>query len=220
MEENVIRFEPRTEAGSRQIRRLRDSGFTPAVLYGREIPTASIRCPAGDLKRALRHGAHLVTLSGPDGSHKVLVKDIQYHHLGNGILHVDFHKISLTEKIEIEVPLILKGVPEGVTAGGGVLEGHIKELKVRCLPEAIPDRIEVDVSKLKLGERIRLREIAAPSGIEFMASGELVLAGVVEAKEEPAAATAEAAVVPGPSEPEVIKKGKQEEEAAAEGPKG
>lgn len=220
MEEHVIRFEPRKEAGSRQIRRLRSSGFIPAVIYGRDIPTTSIRCPAPDLKRALRRGAHLVTLEGPDGRHKVLVKDVQYHHLGNGILHVDFHRISLTEKLEIKVPLVLKGVPEGVTVGGGVLESHVKELMVRCLPEAIPDRIEVDVSKLKMGERIRLREITPPVGIEFVAGGELVLAGVVEAKEEPVAATAEAAATPGPSEPEVIKKGKQEEEAPAEGAKG
>jgi large subunit ribosomal protein L25 len=218
MSQNIIHWEKRTELKRHKIRRLREKGLVPAVVYGQEVQNELIQCPRTDILRALRGGAHLVTLEGPDGEHKVLVKDVQYDHLGDEILHVDFHRISLTEKMEISVSLVVKGVPEGVSTQEGVLETPVKELMVRCLPTDIPDRIEVDVSKLKLHDRLRLGEIEAPAGVEFTASGEVVLASVVEPKEEAVPEPAEAAAGVGPTEPEVIKKGKEEEAAAGAEP--
>jgi large subunit ribosomal protein L25 len=215
----VIRIEPRTEAGTRRMRRLRLTGRAPAVLYGKEIDTSSIAVVIRDVELALRRGAHIVTLDGAGKKEKVLIKKVQYDPLGDRIVHVDFHRISLTEKMEIDVPVVFKGTPAGVSQEGGQLFESVKLLRVRCLPENIPQKIEVDVSALKLHERLRLKDVKPPEGVEFTANPETTLAACMEPKaiEVPAAPSAEgaAAAVPGTTEPEVIKKGKKEEEGAA-----
>jgi large subunit ribosomal protein L25 len=213
MEIPDIECEPRSERGTRQVRRLRNRGFVPCVLYGREVETRPYAAAAKEIEKALKRGAHLVTLVAPDGSHKVLIKHVQYDHVGERILHVDFHKISLTELLEIEVPVVFKGTPVGVSQEGGVFVEHVKVLKVKCLPESIPDKIEVDISGLKLHDKMRLKDLKLPQGAQLADSPERLVAGVMEPKVEEAPAAAEAAA-PTPVEPEVIKKGKKEEEGA------
>ncbi len=223
-EQLSIRIESRTDAGTKKMRRLRKTGKAPAVLYGKEIDTTSIQVVTKDVELALKKGAHIVTLDGAGKKEKVLIKKVQYDPLGEKIVHVDFHKISLTEKMEIEVPVVFKGTAKGVSEEGGVLEEHAKVIKVRCLPENIPQKIEVDVSHLKLHDKMRLKEVQPPQGVEFVPSPEFVIAACMEPKviDIPAAPGAEAAAaVPGAAptstEPEVIKKGKKEEEGAAPG---
>lgn len=213
MSDVTIPCEARTTFGTRPIRRLRKTGVIPAVLYGEGIETTSLQCKAKDLIKALRAGAHMVTLETPDGKHRVLVRDIQHDPVSDDVIHIDFHKVSLTEKLEIDVELTVKGEPEGAKTEGGVLEVPLHQLKIRALPEAIPDRIEIDVSALKLNERLRLKDITLPSGVEFVGSEETVLAACVPPREEPEEPeAAEAAATPGATEPEVIGKAKTEEE--------
>lgn len=215
MAEAVIPIETRTALGTRAVRRLRKQGRIPAILYGEGVPPTPIQCRLIDLEKALQSGAHMVTLDGPDGIHRVLVKHIQPHPVSGKVLHVDFHKVSLTEKLEIEVPLVVKGDPSGVKEQGGVLETPVHTLKVRALPNRLPDRLEVDVSHLKLNERLRLGEVPKPEGVELLGNEDLVVAACLPPREEKEAApeAAEAAATPGTTEPEVIKKAKSQEEA-------
>jgi large subunit ribosomal protein L25 len=220
MEQLTVHCETRKETGTRKMRRLRLTGKAPAVLYGKEIDTTSLQVVTRDVEIALRKGVHIVTLDGAGKKEKVLIKKVQYDPLGDRIVHVDFHKISLTEKMEIDVPVVYKGTAVGVTQEGGVLEEHAKTIKVRCLPENIPHNIQVDVSNLKLHDKLRLKDVKAPQGVEFVPSPEFVIAAVMEPKavEVPAAPGTEGAAAPGAAptstEPEVIKKGKKEEEGA------
>jgi large subunit ribosomal protein L25 len=220
-DQSTVRFEPRKDAGTRRMRRLRLTGKAPAVLYGKGIPTESLAITTRDVEVALKRGLQIVTLDGTGRQEKVLIKKVQYDHLGDRIVHVDFHKISLTEKLEVDVPVAYKGTPVGVSQEGGVLIEHVKTLKVRCLPENIPQKIEVEVGALKLHDRLRLKEVAAPPGVEFVVSLELAVASCMEPKaiEVPVAPGAEGvaavAAAPTTTEPEVIKKGKKEEEEGA-----
>jgi large subunit ribosomal protein L25 len=215
MEDVSIRSEKRDQTGTRAMKRMRKAGQVPAVLYGKELTTLILAIPSRDIETALRKGAHIVTLDGAGGKQKVLIKKVQYDPLGDRVVHVDFHKISLTEKIEMDVPVIYKGTAAGVAQEGGVLIEHAKTLRVRCLPTDIPKQITVDVTTLKLHDKLRLKEIEAPPKVEFTASPEYVVAAVMEPKaiEEPAPAEAEATAA-ATTEPEIIKKGKKEEEGA------
>lgn len=214
MEKVTIKAQPRAEHGTRAMRRLRNQGLVPCVVYGKEIKNADLAINLKEFLKALKTGAHLVTLEAPDGSHRVLIKHVQYDHLFEKPIHVDFHKISLTEYLEIDIPLVFKGTPVGAKEEGGVFEEHAKIIKLKCLPENIPSHIEVEVSHLKLHDKLRLKDVKLPEGVKLVHNPETIIAAVAEPMAEVAPATAEAAT-PGPTEPEVIKKGKKEEEGAA-----
>lgn len=221
MEQLSVRCESRSDTGTRKMRRLRLTGKAPAVLYGKEVATTSLQVVIRDVEIALKKGVHIITLDGAGKKEKVLIKKVQYDPLGDHIVHIDFHKISLTEKMEIDVPVVYKGTAVGVSQEGGVLEEHAKTLKVRCLPESIPHNITVDVSGLKLHDKLRLKDLTPPKDVEFVANPESVIAACMEPKlvEVPATPGAESAApvagaAPTSTEPEVIKKGKKEEEGA------
>jgi large subunit ribosomal protein L25 len=131
------------------------------------------------------------------------------------VLHVDFNEISLTKAIEVNVPLVSKGEPEGAKIEGGTLEHQLWELKVECLPTQIPANIEVDVSKMKIGDNILIKDIPVPEGIKILHSLDQIAFSLKPPTEEkPVAAEAlegEAAV----QEPEVLKQ-KSEEQLAKE----
>ena len=162
----------------------------------------------------------LVTLKLDGGEHSVLIRDVQYDPLTHDILHLDFQHISLTETVEVEVTLKVTGLAIGVKDGGGILEHILRNVEVRCLPTAIPASIDVDVTALTVGDSIHVRDLAVPN-VTILTDPDATVATVVaptvmEEKpvEEAAVATAE--------EPEVIAKGKKEEEGeeAKEGAKG
>jgi len=149
------------------------------------------------------------------GEYTALVRDVQYDPLTHGILHLDFQHISLTETVEVRVTLHLNGTPVGVKDGGGILEYILRDVEVRCLPTAIPASIDVDVSALNIGDSIHVRDLSVPD-VEILTDADSTIATVVpptviEEKPAEAAATEEAA-----AEPEVIAKGKKDEEEPAE----
>lgn len=152
----------RTEAGKKIAKRLRRQGRLPAVVYGeREEPIAcSVEQRAlTDLLRD--HGRNaIIALTAGDKRQSTIVKDIQYHPLNGDILHADFHRIDLTRKIVVEVPIAAQGVPVGVRNDGGILEHMLHGLEVECLPTDIPDQIGVDVSKLEIGDSLHVSDIA------------------------------------------------------------
>lgn len=203
--------EERRVFGTRPSKRYRLEGKIPAVLsYKREKPV-NLLVPAREFEKILNKRARILNLAHPAGKDKVFIKEVQWDHLGERIVHVDFTKVAKDELLTLEVPLELKGKPVGVTEEGGVLDQYVKTLKVQCLPDAIPDRIEADVAGLKKDQMLHVKELKLPAGVKVLNDPELTLAAVTEHKIEEV--TPAAAATPGPLEPEVIKKEKAEEPA-------
>lgn len=146
-----------------------------------------------------------------------MIQEIQHSPVGGDVLHVDFHAVSMDEKIEADVPLEPVGVANGVKNFGGLLEQSLRTLEVECLPRDLPDKITVDVSALNIGDSIHVRDIGLPTGVAAKTQPDLTAFSVVApaVEEEPVAAVAE--TVEGP---EVIKEKKEEGEAAATAPAG
>lgn len=204
-----IQAQPRQQLGSRANRRLRETGALPGVIYGHKEAVVPVVLPRKELTNHLRHGAHVFDLALDGRSEKVLVKEVQYDHLGKEIIHVDFARVSLDERVEVTVALELKGEPIGEKEGG-VLQQVITELEIECLVTEIPDVITHDISELALDQEVRIRDLKLPAGVKVLQDEDLVVCSVHTVKEEVTAETTE-----GAAEPEVIGAKKDEEGAAA-----
>ncbi len=214
---------------------LRREGVIPGVVYQRGKEAISVQVSGRDLSKALhtKAGANaLITLRFGEGSQPhlkghadlakgegvVLVKELQHHPVTHQPVHVDFHQVSLTQKITVSVPLSFKGEAIGVKQQAGVLEHLRWEMEVECLPTEIPAEIPVEISGLELGKTLHVKELALPAGVRVVTDPEQPVVACVEPKAEvlpvPAAEAGAA-----PTEPEVIKQKKPEEgegEAPAE----
>jgi large subunit ribosomal protein L25 len=210
-----VNVKVRTETGSRANKRLRGSGMVPGVIYGHKQDVVPITLPKKEVTGHLAHGAHLFGLSIDGKTENVLVKEVQYDHLGMELIHVDFARVDLHEKVKVTVPLELKGTPKG-EAEGGVLQQIIAELEIECLVTEIPELIRHNVSELEKDAVLRIKEITIPPGVKVLQDGELIVATVREILEEVAAVPVEGAA----AEPEVIGRKATEEEAAAEAAAG
>jgi len=206
-----VSAEARTQLGSRANKRLRDSGKLPGVIYGHKQAVLPITLPKKEVVNFLERGRHLFAVSVSGQSENVLVKDVQYDHLGMEVIHVDFARVNLNERVEVTVPLELKGEPKGA-ADGGVLQQIISELEIECLVTEIPDVIRHNVSEMALDSVLHIKDLTVPAGVKIMQDGELIVATVKEIVEEAAPEAVEAATS---AEPEVIGKKKEDEEAAA-----
>jgi len=226
MEKVILKAQVRTETGKRAAKDLRAKRLIPANVYKGSSGALSLQVLIDDLAEVLQTKAGvnvLITLkiSGGDSAVKdktVLIKEIQREPIKDGILHVDFNEISLTDTLKINVPLAFKGEPVGVKVDSGILEHIMWELEVECLPTDIPEKIEVDVSALKIGESLHVKNIVLPEGVKALNDPELIAVIVKAPKAEVAA---EEAGVEGAPEPELIRKKKEEGEAeeAAPAPK-
>jgi large subunit ribosomal protein L25 len=206
--------ERRTATGRSAVRKLKAMGVVPAIIYGAKDKAEPLQVSRRDISAVLSHAAGeniLVELEVAGKSRLALVQEVQHAPLGNAILHVDFHAISMDEEIQAEVPLEPSGIANGVKNMGGLLEQNLRSLAIECLPRDLPDVITVDVSALNIGDAIHVREIQLPPGVTTRVQPDLnafsVLAPTVE--EEPAVADVEAA-----AGPEVIREKKEEPEAA------
>jgi large subunit ribosomal protein L25 len=220
MERVSLSAQERTGVGKSGARRARREGFVPAVLYGRGRSPRALSVGRKDLLSALRTAGRnaLIDLRiGQDGESQaetVMIEEIQRDHIRREILHIDLHLISLTEALDVNVPVVLTGTPEPIASGTGILEQLRREVEVRCLPTQIPDRLTIDVSALQVGDSLHVRDLKAGEGIEVLTPPEEVLAAVVApATEEEAAPAAEAEAA---AEPEVVGKAPTEGEAPAE----
>jgi large subunit ribosomal protein L25 len=221
MENVILKAEVRKEAGKASAKSLRKQDTIPAVVYKGGKDALKLQFAIKDLEQVLHTKAGenvIVTLkiSGGEGKTKdktVVIKEVQREPIKNRILHVDFNEISLTEMLKVNVPLAARGDPVGVKADGGTLEHVLWELQVECLPADIPEKIDVDVSILKIGDAIIVKNIAAPEGVRVLNDPELIAMIVkppkIEVPKEEAAAEA-------PAEPELIRKKKEVEEEGEE----
>src|SRR5229473_3058432 len=143
----VLVAETRAGRGKQAARRLRRTGKVPAVVYGHKEETLSVALPLEEVEKAIRRGVRVVDLKAGGKEEKALIRDVQWDHLGKELLHVDFARIAVDERVTISVPLELKGTAPGVT-GGGVLDQPLHSLHVECLAIAIPESIRVNISEL------------------------------------------------------------------------
>ena len=208
-----VSAEPRNELGSRANKRLRDRGLVPGVIYGHKEAVVPVTLPKKELVRHLSHGTHLFDLALDGKSEKVLVKEVQYDHLGHEVIHVDFARVSLDERVEVTVPIELKGEPK--EAEGAVLTQVLNELELECLVTEIPDVIRVNVADMKIDDVLHISDLQLPPGVKLRQDPELIVVTLKEVKEEEIAPVA-AAGEEGAAEPEVIGR-KPEEGEGAEG---
>jgi len=216
-EQFTISAEKREALGTRVSRRLRKSGKIPAVLARKGEAPLHLLVDAKEFAQLVKKHARIINLTHPAGKDKVFIKEVQYDHLDEHAIHVDFTRIAMDQLLTVEVPLILKGKPVGVSEEGGVLDQYVKILKIQCLPDAIPEQIEADVTSLKKDVKFTVKDLHLPAGLKVAHDADLLLAIVQEHKLEEIAPAAAAA---GPVEPEVIKKAKETEEGAEGEAKG
>jgi large subunit ribosomal protein L25 len=193
----------RTTFGTTEAKRLRRDGLVPGVLYQTGMNSLSFVLPARDLDKALHggHGKTAVFEITVDGHPTVpaLLKDWDLAPVRGNVLHVDFQQVDLKQAIEANVPLVLVGLPMGVR-DGGVLGQPIHDVTVRCLPDALPDSIEVDVEALEAGAVLHLSDVAAPTGVEIIGDPETVVASITAASR----AEVEVEEGEGGAEPEIV----------------
>jgi large subunit ribosomal protein L25 len=208
-EQISITAEKREALGTRVSRRFRKSGKIPAVLARKGEAPLHLLLDGREFARALKKHARILELAHPSGKDKVFIKDVQYDHLAEHPIHVDFTRIAKDELLTLEVALVLKGKPVGVVEEGGVLDQYVKTLKIQCLPDAIPEHIEQDVTPLKKDVKFTIKDLKLPAGVKALHDEALLVAIVQEHKVEEVVPAA--AAVPGATEPEVIKKEKAED---------
>jgi large subunit ribosomal protein L25 len=210
----------RSERGKGSARKLRSSGQVPAVIYGSARNAQSLAINEKDLDRLLGTIAAESTVIelGVDGGRptKTLIREIQRHPFKRMILHVDFQELVAGEKVTVNIPLVLVGMPEAVRLGGGVLDQTMRELEIEVDPSDIPNHIDVDISTLELGHSLHVSDIKLPPGVTVMDDPEttIVVLSIPRAVVETPAAGVE--VVGEAVEPEVIGAKKEDDEGADE----
>ena len=196
MKSVALKAYPRSQVRGGQVKQLRSKGRVPATIYGRQTKPLNLEVSSEEFSDLLHNSASenvLVDLTvDADAKAKrlALVQEIQHHPLSGKILHVDFHEVSESEKVTVQVPLETTGEAAGVKNGGGTLEHILFKLRVRCLPKDLPEQILVDVSALEIGKSIHLGEIKAPEGVEILGDKHLsaISVSAPRAEEETAAA--------------------------------
>lgn len=206
---DTLQVKLRQLSGSRRMRRLRDQGVVPAVLYGHKQSNVNLEITSDQVRAAVRHGARLVNLAG-DVQETALIRQVQWDAFGVEVLHLDLTRVSSDETVELVLPIHLKGTAAG-TREGGVVE-HIKhEVKILCPVVSIPEHLTLNVNNLHVGQSLTLADLPLPDGAKLLTdAGEVVVMCVTPVEVDETAATAE------PGEPEVIGRKKDEEEGAAE----
>jgi large subunit ribosomal protein L25 len=208
-ETSVLEAQLREHMGSKTATQVRKAGRVPAVVYGHKEVPVCISLDTHDFLEALHHGQRLLDVKiGPEAQ-KLLVKELQYDYLGKNIIHIDLMRVDVTEIIEVSVPIEYKGVAKG-TLDGGVVEQHATSILVKCLAINIPQSIIVSIKELGLDSTIFAREIKLPEGVTLASPADTLLVACrvqieVKSTEEVTAETPAAG-------PEVITKGKAEEE--------
>lgn len=170
MSDVTLRAETGRRTGTRPSRRLRRSGMVPATLYGQQSEPLSIAVPARDLRRALATEAGinaLITLEVGEEKHTSLARQLQRHPTKGDVIHLDFVKISLTDRVDVVVAVETIGEPEGVR-DGGIIETVSNSVNVNTLVTSIPDSIRADISGLGVGDALRVSDLPAIEGLEYL----------------------------------------------------
>src|ERR1700726_4951225 len=165
-----LKAERRTATGRSAARKLKARGAVPAIIYGAKDKPQPLQLAARDINAMLSHasGENILVeleIAGEKSNRTALVQEIQHSPVGGDVLHIDFHAISMDEKIQADVPLEAVGIANGVKNFGGLLEQNLRFLTIECLPRDLPDKITVDVTALNIGDSIHVRDIQLPNGV-------------------------------------------------------
>ena len=204
----------RESRGKNEARRLRVAGRIPAVLYGGAGGAVPLSVDPKALSRILHSGSGVNSIISLDvqgqGVTQVLVKEFLLEPIKHSMLHADFYRLQMDKAITVTVSIVLKGEPKGVKLQGGVVDFPGREVEVECLPGDIPENLTIDVSELMIGQGVRLKDLSAGAKWTAVSDPDTLIVHVIAAKVEEAAPEAAAAT----AEPEVLKKGKGDEEKA------
>ena len=222
MEQIQLSAKIREELGKSGVQKLRNAGKIPAIVYGQGETPLPLEISSRDFLRILHVAGGNVIVNLQVEGHKtegnrdrtVLIKEVQQHPVSGEYLHIDFHEVSLTKQIKVNIPVVAKGESVGVKLDGGVLDHSLWELEVFCLPTQIPEKIEVDVSHLKIGDTIHVKDLSAPAGIKILTDPQTAVFTVKHPSVEEVKPVQE-----GVQEPEVIREKKPEAEQAEPQPK-
>ena len=216
----TIAAEPRTLRGKNEARRLRIKGFAPAVLYGTGGDSVAVAVSPKEVNRILnsKTGHNTIFEIAVKGGETtpVMIVDWQKDPIKEHLLHVDLKRIDLTARIRVKVPVHTVGDPKGVKLQGGMHELITREIEIECLPDEIPEEFTIDVSELMIGQNIRAGDIPLVGSTKLLSPADSVISHVITIKVEAEPVAAEVVAAPVAAEPEVIKKGKKEEEAPVE----
>jgi len=209
---SLLKAKSRPQTGTRKVRALRKGGLIPAIIYGHGETPEPVSLDLHEILAAVHHGKRLLELDVDGKRENVLIKEVQYDALGDELLHVDLARVSLDERVEVTVPVVLRGTPAGA-AEEGILHQAVSQVTIECLVTAIPDDIRASVEHMKVGDKLLMKELPLPEGARLLADPETTVATVTVIAEE-VVAPVEGAV----AEPEVIGEKKEEEaEGEAEG---
>lgn len=218
MEKITLKAEVRDELGKGACKQLRKKGIIPGIIYKDGEKGVSVQIDTKALWHALHTEAGenaIITMDISDGSGSlektVILQEMQIDPVKDTFVHVDFREISLKDKLKVKVPVALKGEAIGVTEEEGVLSQISWELEVECLPTAIPEHINVNVEGLRINDAIHVKDLTMPEGVEVLEDPDQVVVSVHPPQAEEEEAPEEGLEEEG-AEPEVIKKGKGEEE--------
>ncbi len=212
----LLKAEIREQTGSSQAAKVRKGGRIPAIVYGHKEEPVSISLDAHNLVEELHHGHRVMDVQIGKKQEKMIVKELQYDHLGRDIIHVDLMRVDVTETVQVAVPVELKGTAKG-THEGGVIEMHTNSLEIECKVTDIPEVIVVNVKEIGLGDTLHASDVELPSGVKLVSAPTTLL---VTCSMVAAAKTTEELEEEMPAAPEVIGEVKEEavEEEAEEKP--
>ena len=212
MSEITIEVTEREETGKNANRRLRASGYVPAVVYGGGKDAVSIRVEKKVIHELLRqeggeHAVFLLKLAGTDRSRHTMVRDVEIDPVTRQIIHIDFQRVRLSEKVKVTVGIELIGTPEGVKNEGGVLDFISREVEIESLPGDLPAKLVLEVGHLHVGDHLEAKDIELPDNVELMDETSRVIVSVAHSRVSEVVEEAEAA-----EEAEVIGRGKESAE--------
>lgn len=213
MEQVALKAEKRDISSKGALNELRRKGRLPGVLYGKNIENSPVSVEEKELLKVLKtHGLSAIIDLELDGRKQpVLMKEIQRDSLKDSILHVDFYGISMTDRIEFKLPIVLRGDAEGVRAGG-TLQHQKREISVKALPKDMPEHLEVDISGFNIGDTLTVRDLKVDEKLTVLDDPEEVVISILAPKLAEEETEAPAGEEEGAAEPEVVAKGKEKEE--------
>lgn len=208
MEETLLlKAEIREHTGSKAVRKVRQQGRVPAIVYGHKQKPVAISFDEHDFVEGLHHGHRLIDVQVGRKKEKMIVKELQYDHLGRNVIHADLMRVNITETIKVSVPIELKGTAAG-THEGGIIDEHVDNLEVECKVTDIPETIVISVKDVKVGDVLHAGDIELPENVKLASPPETLL---VACHLVAAAQTAEEVEEEMPTAPEVIGEAKEPE---------
>ncbi len=205
----ALNVKKRETRGKRNAKRMRFAGTIPAILYGHGEENQSLVVVADEMASVVRHGGRVVELKG-DVNEKAFIRAMQWDVYGTHVMHVDFTRVSEHERVEVKVSVELRGQSPGVKDGGAI-EHLVHEIEIDCEALSIPEKIEVNISELKIGDSITAGELKLPAGMTLISDPDDVIVHCVVHRDEE-----EEAGEGGTAEPEVIGRKAGEEEESEE----